>query len=67
MGNISREKLERAKLGKALAKTVGSLKSEDYPEFATSEDVARWMRELRQCNFENQKHYPMPEIKLYQP
>ncbi len=66
MGNMSREKLERVKLGEALAKTAGSLKSEDYPEFATSEDVAKWVRELRQRDFENQKHYPMPELNLYQ-
>jgi len=47
----TREKLERIKLGEALAKTAGSLKSEDYPEFATSEDVAKWVRELRQRDF----------------
>ncbi|MCK4388054.1 MAG: hypothetical protein KAW00_04700 [Dehalococcoidia bacterium] len=47
----TKEKLERVKLGAALAKTAGSLKSEDYPEFATSEDVAKWVRELRQRDF----------------
>ncbi len=47
----TKEKLERVKLGEALAKTAGSLKSEDYPEFATSEDVAKWVRELRQRDF----------------
>lgn len=47
----TREKLERVKLGEALAKTAGSLKSEDYPEFATSEDVAKWVKELRQRDF----------------
>ena len=47
----TREKLERVKLGKALAKTAGGLKIEDYPEFATSEDVAKWIRELRERNF----------------
>jgi hypothetical protein len=50
---MSREKLEMVKLGEALAKTAGSLKSEDYPEFAISEDVAKWVRESRQRNFEN--------------
>lgn len=47
----TREKLERVKLGEALAKTAGSLKPEDYPEFATSGDVAKWVRELRQRDF----------------
>ena len=47
----TREKLERVKLAKALAKTAGSLKSEDYPEFATTEDVAKWVEELRERNF----------------
>jgi len=47
----TRERLERLKLGQALAKTAGSLKSEDYPEFATSEDVAKWVRELRERDF----------------
>jgi len=47
----TKEKLERVKLGEALVKTAGSLKSEDYPEFATSEDVAKWVRELRQRDF----------------
>ena len=51
MGNMRREKLERVKLGEALVKTAGSLNSEDYPEFATSEDVAKWVRELRQRDF----------------
>jgi metal-responsive CopG/Arc/MetJ family transcriptional regulator len=47
----TRERLERVKLGQALAKTAGSLKSEDYPEFAASEDVAKWVRELRERDF----------------
>ena len=47
----TREKLGRVKLGEALSKTAGSLKLEDYPEFATSEDVAKWVRELRERNF----------------
>jgi len=47
----TRERLERVKLGQALAKTAGILKSEDYPEFATSEDVAKWVRELRERDF----------------
>lgn len=47
----TREKLERVRLGEALAKTAGSLKSEDYPEFATSESTARWVSELRQRDF----------------
>ena len=47
----TRQRLERVKLGQALAKTAGILKSEDYPEFATSEDVAKWVRELRERDF----------------
>jgi len=47
----TREKLERVKLGEALSKTAGSLKPEDYPEFATSEDAAKWVRELRERDF----------------
>ena len=47
----TREKLERVRLGEALAKTAGSLTTENYPEFATSEDVAKWVRELRARDF----------------
>ncbi len=47
----TRAKLERVRLGEALAKTAGSLTTEDYPEFATSEDVAKWVRELRARDF----------------
>ena len=47
----TREKLRRARLGAALAEAAGSLKSEDYPEFATSEDVAGWVSELRRRDY----------------
>ncbi len=44
----ARKELMKIKQQKALQKVKGILKKEDYPEFATSEDVADWVRRLRE-------------------
>lgn len=41
------EKVERVRLGRALAETVGSLNAEDYPEWETGEKISAWVREMR--------------------
>ena len=41
------EKVDRERLGRALAQTVGSLNPEDYPEWETGEKISAWVREMR--------------------
>ena len=41
------ENLRRDRLLAALNDTAGVLSAEEYPEWATSEKVARWVREIR--------------------
>jgi len=41
------EKLERLRLRRALERTAGILKEDEYPEFRSSEDTVRWVNELR--------------------
>ena len=43
-----REKLRQEALIKALKESAGTLTEEDYPEWATSEKLAAWVRKLRQ-------------------
>lgn len=40
-------KLKRERLRVAIRETAGILKAEDYPYWATSEDVVEWVRALR--------------------
>jgi metal-responsive CopG/Arc/MetJ family transcriptional regulator len=42
-----RKALRRERLRVAMQRTAGSLKAENYPHWATSEDVVAWVRELR--------------------
>jgi metal-responsive CopG/Arc/MetJ family transcriptional regulator len=42
-----REKLWREKQSAALAATAGVLSAEDYPEWASSEQVAAWVHDMR--------------------
>lgn len=42
-----RTRLKRERLRLAMARAVGSWSAEDYPEFATSEQVVEWVRERR--------------------
>jgi len=42
-----KELVKRKQLG-AIKKAKGILKEEDYPEFSTSDDVADWVRKLRE-------------------
>ncbi|MDO8749862.1 MAG: ribbon-helix-helix domain-containing protein [Dehalococcoidia bacterium] len=48
VGEAVREKLRRENLLAALAATAGILSAEDYPEWATSEEVAAWVHDMRQ-------------------
>jgi predicted transcriptional regulator len=43
----AREKLKRLALEAALIETSGVLRKEDYPEFATREKTAEWVRATR--------------------
>lgn len=41
------ERLEEEETQRVLEETAGIWSDEDYPEFATDEDIDRWLRELR--------------------
>lgn len=43
-----KERLRRDALTKALEETAGCLSAEDHPEWATTEDVAAWVRRQRE-------------------
>jgi predicted transcriptional regulator len=43
----ARERLRREKRSRALKEGAGILKAEDYPQWATPEKVARWVRKVR--------------------
>jgi predicted transcriptional regulator len=43
----AREKLARLALESALSDTAGVLDEEDYPQFATRERTAEWVRAMR--------------------
>ncbi len=42
-----REKLRRERLLSALGETAGIISAEEYPEWATTEKVAAWVRKSR--------------------
>lgn len=42
-----RRAIRREKLRVAIERTAGSLRAEDYPHWRTSEDVVRWVEEMR--------------------
>jgi len=42
-----RRAIRREKLRLAIERTAGSLRAEDYPHWRTSEDVVRWVEEMR--------------------
>ena len=42
-----RARLKRDRLKEAIGRTAGVLKSEDYPEWSTSEKVVEWVRARR--------------------
>jgi metal-responsive CopG/Arc/MetJ family transcriptional regulator len=48
LAEAAREKLSRLDLLKTLEETAGAVKAADHPEWATPEDVAHWVRSLRQ-------------------
>ena len=43
-----RAKLRQAAQAEALARTAGTLRVEDYPEWTTPADVSRWVERLRE-------------------
>lgn len=47
------EKLQRERLGRALAETAGFLAKEDHPEWATPELTSAWVRKLRAVDSES--------------
>lgn len=44
----TRKELTKLKQQEAIKKVKGVLKKEHYPEFRTPDDVAEWVRELRE-------------------
>ena len=46
------EKVERERLGRALARTAGFLAPDAHPEWETPESVSAWVRELRTVDCE---------------
>jgi hypothetical protein len=51
--------LHKIKMLKILERTAGAWTDSNHPDLKTIEDVKAWV--------ENQRHYPMPEIKLHKP
>ena len=49
LAEAAREKLSRLSLLKALEETAGAFEVAEHPEWATSQDVAQWVRSLRQA------------------
>jgi metal-responsive CopG/Arc/MetJ family transcriptional regulator len=43
----ARAKLKREQLRVAIERSAGAWRTEDYPEFATSEMVVEWVRKIR--------------------
>lgn len=50
-------KLKRERLREAIAASAGVLKAEDYPHWATSEDVVNWVREQRRMTTSVPDHF----------
>lgn len=46
------EKVEREQMGRALARTAGSLDPDSHPEWETQEKISAWVREMR--DFDNE-------------
>lgn len=44
----TRKELTKIKQRKAILNVAGALKSEDYPQFSTSESTYQWVRQLRE-------------------
>lgn len=44
----TRKELTKIKQKKAILNAAGALKSEDYPQFSTSESTYQWVRQLRE-------------------
>lgn len=53
-----REKLEHEQLGEALEKYAGALKHEKHPEWATSEDVSKWVHDGRDADRRPAREFP---------
>ena len=53
IGDAVREKLIRENQSAALAATAGVLSAKDYPEWATSEQVAAWVHDMRRRDDEH--------------
>ncbi len=47
IAEAARDRVRREELLRVLKETAGILKAEDYPEWATPEKVARWVRKIR--------------------
>jgi hypothetical protein len=66
--------VQKLKLLAVLKETAGAWDDESHPELATPEDIDRWLREIRSGwrseplwqEEDNQKHFPMPELQLYE-
>lgn len=55
-------KLKRERLREAIRASAGVLKAEDYPHWATSEDVVNWVREQRRmATYVPDDYVPEPE------
>lgn len=46
------EKIERERLGQALAETAGFMAADARPEWETQEKISAWVRELRAIDLE---------------
>ena len=50
------EKIDRERLGRALATTAGFLAEETHPEWGTPEQVSAWVHELRSLDSDVSEH-----------
>ena len=48
----------REKLKELIPRLAGFMKAEDYPEFATGEDIDNWVREFRRTGYRP----PFPDV-----
>ncbi len=66
--------VQKLRLLAVLRETAGAWDDESHPELATPEDIDRWLRRIRSTwrseslwqEEVSQKHFPMPELQLYE-
>ncbi len=55
IAEIVEEYLRRQRLAEAIQQFAGSISAEDHPEWATEEDVANWVHNMRRNEWSQQE------------